>query len=100
MPAPSVARRPLESAQVSVKVPQSVGTNVQAQLKSLVDSSCVVLASVAPTNAETYTITFTPRVRGRHDLTVTVNGKEIAGSPFRMFVKIDPTQLEKLTAML
>ena len=89
-----------ESAQVSVKVPQSVGTNVQAQLKSLVDSSCVVLASVAPTNAETYTITFTPRVRGRHDLTVTVNGKEIAGSPFRMVVKIDPTQLEKLTAML
>ena len=37
-----------ESAQVSVKVPQSVGTNVQVQLKSLVDSSCVVLASVVP----------------------------------------------------
>ena len=82
-----------ESAQVSVKVPQSVGTNVQAQLKSLADPSCVMLASVAPTNADTYTITFTPRVRGRHDLTVTVNGKEIAGSPFRVFVKIHPTQL-------
>ena len=64
-----------ESAQVSVKVPQSVGTNVQAQLKSLADPSCVMLASVAPTNADTYTITFTPHVRGRHDLTVTVNGK-------------------------
>ena len=37
-----------ESAQVSVKVPQSVGTNVQVQLKSLVDSSCVVIASVVP----------------------------------------------------
>ena len=82
-----------ESAQVSVKVPQSVGTNVQAQLKSLADPSCAMLASVAPTNADTYTITFTPRVRGRHDLTVTVNGKEIAGSPFRVFVKIHPTQL-------
>ena len=82
-----------ESAQVSVKVPQSVGTNVQAQLKSLADSSCGMLASVAPTNADTYTITFTPRVRGRHDLTVTVNSKEIAGSPFRVFVKIHPTQL-------
>ena len=82
-----------ESAQVSVKVPQSVGTNVQAQLKSLADPSCVVQPPVAPTNADTYTITFTPRVRGRHDLTVTVNGKEIAGSPFRMFVKIHPTQL-------
>ena len=82
-----------ESAQVSVKVPQSVGTNVQAQLKSLADPSCAMLASVAPTNADTYTITFTPRVRGRHDLTVTVNGKVIAGSPFRVFVKIHPTQL-------
>ena len=82
-----------ESAQVSVKVPQSVGTNVQAQLKSLADPSRGMLASVAPTNADTYTITFTPRVRGRHDLTVTVNGKEIAGSPFRVFVKIHPTQL-------
>ena len=89
-----------ESAQVSVKVPQSVGTNVQAQLKSLADPSCVMLASVAPTNADTYTITFTPHVRGRHDLTVTVNGKEIAGNPFRMVVKIYPTQLEKLTTML
>ena len=82
-----------ESAQVSVKVPQSVDTNVQAQLKSLADPSCAMLASVAPINADTYTITFTPRVRGRHDLTVTVNGKEIAGSPFRVFVKIHPTQL-------
>ena len=82
-----------ESVQVIVKVPQSVGTNVQAQLKSLADPSCAMLASVAPTNADTYTITFTPRVRGRHDLTVTVNGKEIAGSPFRLFVKIHPTQL-------
>ena len=82
-----------ESAQVNVKVPQSVGTNVQAQPKSLADPSCAMLASVPPTNADTYTITFTPRVRGRHDLTVTVNGKEIAGSPFRVFVKIHPTQL-------
>ena len=82
-----------ESAQVSVKVPQSVGTNVQAELKSLADPSCAMLASVAPTNADTYTITFTPRIRGRHDLTVTVNGKGIAGSPFRVFVKIHPTQL-------
>ena len=82
-----------ESAQVSVKVPQSVGTNVQVQLKSLADPPCVMLASVAPTNADTYTITFIPHVRGRHGLTVTVNGKEIAGNPFRVFVKIIPTQL-------
>ena len=46
-----------EHAQVSVKEPQSVGTNVQAQLKSLAEPSCVMLASVAPTNADTYAIT-------------------------------------------
>ena len=43
--------------------------------------------------AGVYHITYTPRVRGRHDLTVKVNGQHIAGSPFRVFVKIHPTQL-------
>ena len=50
-------------------------------------------ATVTQNGAGVYSITFTPRVRGRYDLTVTVNGKEIAGSPFRVFVKIHPTQL-------
>ena len=83
-----------EPTQFSVKVPQSMGTNVQVQLKSLVDPHCIVQASVVtPGNADTYIITYTPRVRGRHDLTVKVNGKDIVGSPFRVFVKIHPSQL-------
>ena len=83
-----------EPTQFSVKVPQSMGTNVQVQLKSLVDPHCIVSASVVTTgNDDTYIITYTPRVRGRHDLTVTVNGKDIVGSPYRVFVKIHPTQL-------
>ena len=44
-------------------------------------------------NDDTYLITYTPQVRGQHDLTVTVNGKEIVGSPYGVFVKIHPTQL-------
>ena len=40
-----------------------------------------------------YSVTFTPRVRGQHDLIVKVRDKEIGGSPFRVFVKIPPTQL-------
>ena len=85
-----------EPTQFSVKVPQSMGTNVQVQLKSLVDPHCIVQASVvAPSNADTYIITYTPRVRGRHDLTVKVNGNDIVGSPFRLFVKIYPTQLRQ-----
>ena len=66
---------------------------IQATLKSLVYVTLPVQAKVTQNAAGIYTITFTLRVRGRHDLTVTVNGKEIAGSPFRVFVKIHPTQL-------
>ena len=40
-----------------------------------------------------YRIQYTPTVRGRHELIVTVNGQEVAGSPFPVFVSIHPTQL-------
>ena len=50
-------------------------------------------ADVVVKGAEVYHITYTPRIRGRHDLTVKVNSQAIAGSPFRVFVKIHPTQL-------
>ena len=76
---------------VTLKIPDHKNPAIQATLKSLVTSS--VQVNVTQNAAGIYTITFTPRVRGRHDLTVTVNGKEIAGSPFRVFVKIHPTQL-------
>ena len=78
---------------VALKIPDHKNPAIQATLKSLVDVTSSVQATVTPNAAGVYTITSTPRVRGRHDLTVTVNGKEIAGSPFRVFVKIHPTQL-------
>ena len=78
---------------VALKIPDHKNPAIQATLKSLVDVTSSVQATVTPNAAGIYSITFTPRVRGRHDLTVIVNGKEIAGSPFRVFVKIHPTQL-------
>ena len=42
-----------------------------------------------------YRIQYTPTVRGRHELTVTMNGQEVAGSPFPVFVSIHPTLLGK-----
>ena len=42
-----------------------------------------------------YCFQYTPTVRGRHELTVTVNGQEVAGSPFPVFVSIHPTLLGK-----
>ena len=55
--------------------------------------TATVQADVVGKGAGINHITYTPRVRGRHDLTVKVNGEHIAGSPFRVFVKIHPTQL-------
>ena len=66
---------------------------IQAELKSLADPASSVQADVVQKGVGVYNITCTPRVRGRHDLMVKVNGKDIVGSPFRVFVKIHPTQL-------
>ena len=42
-----------------------------------------------------YSIQYTPTVRGRHELTVLINGRHVAGSPFPVYVSIHPTQLGK-----
>ena len=76
--------------QVSLAAPTAQLAGVQAQLKTVATPSSLVPGNVIPMGVGVYSITST---RVRHDLTVTVNGKEIAGSPFRVFVKIHPTQL-------
>ena len=40
-----------------------------------------------------YSIKYTPAVRGRHELTVLINGHHVAGSPFPVYASIHPTQL-------
>ena len=62
-------------------------------LKSLVNPSFSVQAHVVQQRTGIYHISYTPRIRGRHDFTVKVDDTEISGSPFRVFVKIHPTQL-------
>ena len=42
-----------------------------------------------------YSIHYTPTVRGRHELTVLINGHHVAGSPFPVYVSIHPTLLGK-----
>ena len=42
-----------------------------------------------------YSIHYTPTVRGRHELSVLINGHHAAGSPFPVYVSIHPTQLGK-----
>ena len=83
-----------ETMQVTITAPTAQSTDIHTQLQSLADPASSVQADVVGKGAGVYHITYTPRVRGRHDLTVKFNGQHIAGSPFRAFVKIHPTQLE------
>ena len=82
-----------ETMQVTIAAPTAQSKDIHAQLQSLADPASSVQADVVEKGAGVYHITYTPRIRGRHDLTVKVNGQDIAGSPFRVFVKIHPTEL-------
>ena len=42
-----------------------------------------------------YKISYCPRERGRHELTVTINGRAVRGSPFSVVVMPSPRQLGK-----
>ena len=69
--------------------------SIMAEVKSHVDGS-VVPAAITPGGSNgTYSVTYTPQVRGRHYITVRVNGREINGSPFSVFVRIPPAQLQQ-----
>ena len=67
---------------------------VVSELKSLRDGS-VVKCTVDQSGPGEYNIKYTPTVRGRHELTVSVNGQLVEGSPFSVSVSISPTQLDK-----
>jgi len=67
---------------------------VEAELKSTVKDS-FIHTKVISKERGVYEVTYTPEVRGRHTLSVKVNGTQIAGSPFQVFAKIHPTQLSK-----
>ncbi len=69
-------------------------TEVVSELKSLYNGS-IMKYNVDQSGPGEYRIQYTPTVRGRHELTVSVDGQQVAGSPFPVFVSISPTQLGK-----
>ena len=81
--------------QVSVVAATRALADISAYLKCVANPSATVQGDVVQRGVGTYSIALTPQVRGRHDLIVKVKDKEIAGSPFRVVVKIPPTQLEQ-----
>ena len=67
---------------------------VSCSLRSLYNN-VITECKVGQTGAGQYSIQCTPTVRGRHELTVSVDEQQVAGSPFPVFVSIPPTQLGK-----
>ena len=67
---------------------------VSCQVKSL-HNGVIAACNIDNDGLGRYSIQYTPIVRGRHILTVLINGQHVAGSPFPVFVSIHPTQLGK-----
>ena len=67
---------------------------MECQLHSLCSGS-QVKTSVRPDNLDKYCISFTPTVRGPHEISISVNGQPVMGSPFPVAVCIPPTELDK-----
>ena len=65
---------------------------IDCHLKSLLSASPIT-TNIKDIGADQYQVQFTPTLRGRHELTVSVDGRQVAGGPFPVFVSVPPTQL-------
>ena len=80
--------------QVKLCAPRVSLGDISAGLKCVADPlSSSLEGEVVENGVGVFSISVTPGVRGRHDLTVKVRGEEIEGSPFRVFVKFPLSQL-------
>ena len=76
------------------KKPFKSDLNLQCQIKSLPTGS-VSRLKIEVKDAGRYDISYTPSVRGRHELSISAYGQPVPGSPFTMTVYISPAQLDK-----
>ena len=74
--------------------PTNRNCKVSCQIKSL-HNGVIADCNIDDDGSGRYSIQYTPTVRGRHELTVLIDGQHVAGSPFPVFVSIHPTQLGK-----
>ena len=74
--------------------PNNRKCKVTCHIKSLYDGVTTDCA-IDKDGPGRYRIQYTPIVRGRHELTVLINGHHVAGSLFPVYVSIHPTQLGK-----
>ena len=74
--------------------PNKPDTPVYCHLNSLYNGS-LIECDVQEIGAGEYCIQYTPTVRGRHELSISVDGQPVAGSPFPVLVCSPPTLLDK-----
>ena len=79
--------------EVSLAAPTASLEDVSVSLECVADPSSSLEGEVVGNGVSIFSTSVTPQVRGRHDLIVKVKDKEIAGSPFRIFVKLPLSQL-------
>ena len=68
--------------------------NLECQIKSLPTGS-VSKPKIEVKDADRYDISYTPTVRGRHELSISAYGQPVPGSPFTMTVYMSPVKLNK-----
>ncbi len=92
-----------------VNQPTMVALTTKLSNSKTTTSKCVITAQLKSCNGSVikcevkrskktgeYLIQYTPTVRGRHELSVIIDGKQqVAGSPFTMSVSVHPTRLGK-----
>ena len=74
--------------------PTNHDTQVDCHLKSLCNGF-LIRCNVKGIGAGEYCIQYTPTVHGRHELSISVDGQPVAGSPFPVLVCSPPTLLDK-----
>ena len=74
--------------------PNKPDTPVYCRLNSLYNGA-LIECDVQEIGAGEYCIQYTPTVRGRHELSISVDGQPVAGSPFPVLVCSPPTLLDK-----
>ena len=70
----------------------NIKCKIDCHLKSLSNGS-IIKCNVDRTGARNYSIQYTPTVHGRCELTVLVDGQQVADSPFPVFVSVPVAQL-------
>ena len=76
-----------------IKAASFVG--ITAVLESIADPTISVNATVTQTSSGVYEIAYIPKIRGRHTLSVKLDGAEVSGSPFHIFANIHPSLMRQ-----